>query len=205
MSVFLLIRHGWTDLVGQVIPGRLPGVPLNATGRNQAQKLAVQLASVPIGIICSSPLERAMETAAPIAAGLGLQVRIIPDFTEIEFGDWSGRKLSDLEGEPRWHRFNSFRSGTRPPGGELMTEVQSRMVAQMEGLREQAPGAMIAVVSHGDPIKTAIAHYAGIPIDLMLRMEISPASVSILAVDDSGSRLLGVNYTMEWPGGTPGP
>jgi probable phosphomutase (TIGR03848 family) len=198
MATFLLIRHGWTDLIGKALPGRRPGVSLNERGRRQAEKLASWLAVVPVDAIYSSPLERARETAAPLAAARGLSVNISEHFTEMEIGEWTGRTLEDLDGDPLWRRFNSFRSGTRPPGGELISEVQGRMTAHIERLRERHPLDSFAVISHGDPIKTVIAHYAGIPFDLMLRLEISPASVSIINLDTAGARIVGVNLTMEW-------
>ncbi len=114
---------------------------------------------------------------------------------EVDFGDWAGMSFEELGEIPRWRQFNTFRSGTRIPGGELMVEVQARMVAEIEAMRREFPKSILALFSHGDPIKTAIAHYAGFPLDLMLRFEIGLASVSILDIRDSGPRLLCLNHT----------
>ncbi len=194
MATFLLIRHAENDLVGGGrIAGRMPGVHLNAKGREQAEKLAARLAGAGIARIFSSPLERALETAAPLAARLALEVEVREAFTEVGFGEWTGRQFDELRRHPRWRAFNTFRSGTRIPGGELAVEVQWRMVTEMERLREMYPELVIAVFSHGDPIKSALAYYAGVPIDLYKRFEISTASVTTIGLHEWGPKILGVN------------
>lgn len=197
MTTFLLIRHATNDTVGKSIPGRTAGVHLNEEGKAQAAALAVRLSRVPMTAIYSSPLERARETAEPMARQFNLEVQFSEGINELQFGAWMGRELEQLAPEPKWQQFNAFRSGTRIPGGELMLEAQARIVAELERLREQHPNETIAIVSHGDLIKAAIAHYAGIHLDLFQRIEISPASVSIIAVDDNGPRILKVNDTGE--------
>jgi len=199
MTTFLLIRHGINDLVDRAIAGWMPGVHLNPEGRAQAERLAERLGETRIAAIYSSPLERACETAEPIARRRGLPVQICQAVGEIQFGDLTGHSLEHLADLPGWRRFNSFRSGTRPPDGELMLEVQARTVTELERLRERHPEETVVVVSHGDVIKAAVAHYAGIPLDLFQRIEISPASVSILTLDESGPRLLRINDTGELP------
>jgi broad specificity phosphatase PhoE len=193
MALFFLIRHGHNDSVGHKIVGRLPGVHLNATGREEAQRLSERLAHFPLTHIFSSPLERARQTAAPLGRRLELEVVVCEDLHEIDFGGWAGLSFEDLAKIPLWRRFNEFRSTTRPPGGELMTDVQARMVGCVERLREEYPHGAMALVGHGDPLKTVIAHYAGIPLDHMMRLELNPASISILAVHDHGPKILCVN------------
>lgn len=200
MTTIFLIRHGETDKVGKTISGWLPGVSLNRAGVTQAGKLAERLAGAGIAAIFSSPLERALETAQPLAARLRLQVEAREALGEIRFGDWTGRDIEDLDRDPEWRRFNSFRSSTRAPGGEGMLEAQLRMVSELTDLRRRHPDEAIAVVSHGDPIRAAIAHYAGIPLDLFQRFEISPASVSILRLSEDTAALLRLNDTGEIPG-----
>ncbi len=195
MAVFLLIRHGHNDSVGRRIVGRSAGIPLDQRGKEEAETLALRLAAVPIDAIFSSPLERCQETAEPLAHRLRVEIQTRDALNEIAFGEWTGLSFAELEKFPRWRQFNTFRSGTRIPGGELMAEAQARMVGEIEELRRQSPEGIMALFSHGDPIKTAIAHYAGFPLDLMLRYEISLASVSILDIRDSGPRILCVNHT----------
>lgn len=199
MTTFLLIRHATTDAVGKSLAGRKPGVRLNAKGRTQAEVLAARLTEAPIASIYSSPLERARETAEPLARQLNLEVQICNGLNEIHFGEWTGRKLEELAPVPEWQRFNCFRSGTRIPGGELMLEAQARVITELERLREKHPGEVIAVITHGDLIKAAIAHYAGVHLDLFQRIEIDPASVSIVVLSDYGPRILRLNDTGALP------
>lgn len=199
MTVYFLIRHAATDMVGRAIAGWLPGIHLNPEGRAQAAALAERLAGVPLAAIYSSPLERAQETAAPLARLLRVGVETRERLGEIRFGDWTGRSFRDLADDPLWRRFNSDRGNTRAPGGELMLETQSRVVVELEWVRGRRPNEAVAVISHGDVIKAALAHYSGVHLDLFQRIEIAPASVSIVSVDESGPRILRVNDTGVWP------
>ena len=182
-----------TDLVDKAVAGWAPGVHLNDEGRAQAAKLAERLAGAEVKAIYSSPLERARETAEPVSRKFGLEVQVVEEVGEIVFGGWTGRELSDLNEDPLWRRFNSLRSLTRAPGGEIQLETQARMIAALERLRERHPGQTVAVVSHGDVIKSAIAYYAGIPLDLFHRIEISAASVSVVEVGEHAPRIICVN------------
>ncbi len=195
MTKFLLIRHANTNAVGKSLSGRMPGVHLNETGKMQAQQLAAQLKYTNITAIYSSPLERAMETAFPIATAHNLSCTIEENFMELDFGHWTNKTFEALEHDDQFKKFNSFRSGTRIPGGEMMLEGQSRMVRGLEELAFKHPGETVAVVSHSDMIKSAIAFYAGIHLDMIQRIEISPASVSILELYDDFARILLMNYT----------
>ena len=201
MTTFYLIRHAAHDWLVKGIAGRLPGVSLNAAGRAQAERLAERLGDVPFAAIYASPLERAQETAAPLAARAGLPLQTLDDLHEMNFGDWTGKTFAELDAEPLWQPFNTFRSGTRiPGGGEMMAEAQLRMVMAMEGLRERHPNHAVALVGHGDPIRAAVAYFLGIPLDLYARIEIEPASVSVVALADWGPRVLRVNDTGEFAG-----
>ena len=196
MTTFYLLRHATNPWVGHALAGRLPGVHLNAEGREQAADLPRRFEGVPIHAIYSSPLDRTLETAEPLARARDLPVTPRPALIEIGTGSWEGNELAALEADPVWKRYNSFRSSTRGRGrGELMTEVATRMTDEMEELRARHTGESVVLVSHGDVIKTAVAHYAGVPIDLMQRLEISPVSVSIVQLADWGPRLLAVNDT----------
>ncbi len=197
MSTFYLIRHATNDFVGKSIVGWTPGVSLNAEGREQAGRLAWKLLGRGITQIYSSPLERALETAGPIAEALGLQVQVRDALGEVRFGDWSGKRLDELERDPRWRLYQEYRSGTRAPAGESMLESQVRIVNELEWLRARHPAETLAVVSHADIIRAALVYYAGIPIDLHQRLEISPASFSILTLNDRGPQIRRLNDTAE--------
>ena len=204
MTRFLLIRHALTDANGRSLAGRAAGTALNALGRRQALTLAARLAQVPIAAVHASPLQRTIETAEPIANVRGLAVHPCEDFHELEFGEWTGRALSALSDDPHFRRFNELRSCTRPPGGEYMGQVQARFVAGVERLRELHPQQIVAVISHADPIRAALAHYAGIPLDLALRLEVSPASVSVVDIGETWLRIVCVNDTGGEQVGVPG-
>jgi probable phosphomutase (TIGR03848 family) len=189
VTTFYLIRHGANDWLPHSIAGWLPGVHLNREGRRQAERLAVDLARIPIQAVYSSPLERAQETAAPIAQKLGLAVRTAEAIGEVRFGDWTGKSIAALEEDPRWRQWNRFRSGTRIPNGETMLEVQARMAAFIQSVCAEAVQSTVAVVSHGDPVRAVLLQYLGMPLDFVHRIEISPASVSVLRVDPDGAQV----------------
>jgi probable phosphoglycerate mutase len=193
MTTFLLIRHGETDELGKELSGRRPGVRLNAAGRRQAEQLAGRLAGEGVAAVYSGPLERARETAQPLAERLGLEVRTAAELDEIDLGEWSGQLFEALAGREDWRLFNTARSCSRPPCGELMLEVQARAVAFIQRLCGERPEAAVALVSHSDVIKAVLAYYLGLPLDLAQRLEISPASVSVLALAEEGPRVLCVN------------
>jgi probable phosphomutase (TIGR03848 family) len=197
MTTFLLIRHAQTALVSTALAGWMEGVHLNEEGRAQAGQLARQLADAPVAAVYSSPLERAKETATPLAARFGLEVQSLNEIGELNFGDWTGRRFDELENHPLWHRFNALRSLARIPAGEMMIEAQARVVAALERLRLAHGGETVAIISHGDIIKAAVAHFLGVPLDLFHRIEISPASTSVVAVDASAVRVLMVNHRVQ--------
>ena len=137
------------------------------------------------------------ETAEAIAKELGAPLEVRPALTEVPAGEWTGKTYQQLEGDPRWRRYNDNRSGTRPPGGELMLETQTRIVAELLCLREQHPQDTIAVVSHGDPIRAALMYFLGMPMDLFHRIEISTAAFSVLRLEQWGAQVLSVNEGAE--------
>lgn len=197
MATFALIRHARHGLVGHTIVGRAPGVRLSPAGQGEAERLAERLAASPIGAIYSSPLERALDTAAAIGARLRLEVAIAQELNEIEFGAWTNRTLPDLRDVEDWRRFNLFRSGSVIPQGETMLEVQARMLRLIERLCVVHPEQTVALVSHGDVIKATLAHYLGVALDLFQRIEISPASVSVVRIERHGPQVLLVNGFVE--------
>jgi broad specificity phosphatase PhoE len=163
------------------------------------EELAQRLARVPIKAVYSSPLARALETAQPIAVRHGLEPQLREELGEFRFGEWEGMTFDSLAQDALWQRFNADRSRVRAPGGELMLETQTRLVAQLESLGKRHAGDTIAIVSHGDPLRSVVAHYLGIPLDFMLRFEISPASVTVIANGEWGVRVLCLNHTGDLP------
>lgn len=180
MTTLLLIRHGMTDAIGRRLTGRMPGVPLNQLGRKQVRSLAERLRSLPLAAVYASPLERTRETAGAVALPHGREVVLREGLIESEFGELSGRTMAELESDVDWRRFNSHRSGTRVPGGEHLFEIQARMVSELLWIRDRHPEQVVAVVSHADPLRAALCAFTGISVDLMHRLELSPAGVSVL-------------------------
>ncbi len=193
MSRFFLIRHGDCAGLGEKISGRLPGVHLTEKGRAQVHDLAERLCDYKIDHLYTSPLERTRETAGIIGNRLNLDSESRDRLLEIDFGEWSGLDFEQLDQSDGWDQFNSFRAGTRIPGGETVAEVQARMVAEILYLTNRHPASSIAVVGHSDPLKTLIACFLGVPLSLMRGFSLSTASVSILEIDASGSRLVCMN------------
>jgi len=195
MTRIFLIRHALTDYTGKILSGRTPGISLNDTGRQQAEWLAERLSGLTIEAIYCSPLERAVETAAPLAGSFNLSCYISEDFLEIDFGKWTNCTIEELKNDLHFRRFNSYRSVTRIPDGEMMAEAQLRIVTGLEKLRILHQNQSVAVFSHADLIKSAIAWYAGIPLDIFHRIVIDPASLSIIDLYDDTSRILLINET----------
>ena len=192
VTTMLLIRHARTDAVDTGLSGR-EAVPLNQVGRAQAERLRQRLGTVNIAAVYSSPLDRALETAAVLAEERGLLVEPRMDLIEVDFGCWNGASFDRLAQDPAWIRFNRQRGLAEVPGGERATEVQSRVVRAIDELRMRHPNQTIALVSHADVIRLAVLFAAGSPIDFIHRFEISPASVTCMEVSTHGITLKYVN------------
>jgi probable phosphoglycerate mutase len=179
--------------VGKAIGGRAEGLALNATGREEARKLPERLSRMPIAAIYTSPLERAQQTAQPLAQALALTPRIEEGLDEIDFGTWTGRTFAELESDVAWAMWVYRRSSAEPPEGETIVTVQRRVVDAVERLRRAHPGETLALVSHGDVIKAALAHYLGMSLDHLESFDIAPASVSVVLAGDDWSKVTLVN------------
>ena len=193
MTKFLLIRHAAHDLLGKVLTGRAPGLHLNAQGKLEAERLADRLAVFSISGIYTGPLERARETAEPLSNRLHLELFFAPAFDEIDFGSWTMLPFSELDQRPDWKAWNEFRDRSAPPQGEPMLAVQSRTSKELERLAQTSYGETLAIISHGEVIKSTLMHYLGIPVAFHWRLDISPSSVSILTIHDGQPQVLGVN------------
>ena len=190
----LLIRHGLNDYVTEHrLAGRTPGVHLNEEGLVQAAALAERLASASLAAIYSSPLERACETAAPLAERLALTLQLLDGVKETDCGEWTGQPLDALSKDELWQQVQGCPSLFRFPGGESFAEIQARVVVALDFVRVTHPGQTVAVISHADPIKLAAAFYTGMPLDLFQRLEIAPASISELAFVPCRPRLARLN------------
>jgi probable phosphoglycerate mutase len=203
MPLLLLIRHGENEFVKTgKMAGRLPGVHLNEHGQNQASELAEGLSKLPIKAVYSSPMERAHETALPLAAKLGLEIQIRPGLLETNIGDWSGEELKKVAKLPAWKTVQQRPSLFRFPNGESFVECQTRVVGEIETiLVEHKDNEIIACVSHADPIKLLSAYYLGMPLDHFQRLACETASVTAFMISAHGVVLLKLNqkYPFNFP------
>jgi probable phosphomutase (TIGR03848 family) len=197
LTTVLLVRHGATATTGTVLPGRAPGLHLSERGAGQAQAAAERLAELAPkpSALYVSPLERARETAAPIAKVLRLRPVLERGLLECDFGTWTGKRLSTLRRRSDWRAVQHAPSTFRFPEGESFTEMQLRIWTTLERLARKHRNRTIVVVSHADPIKAAVTYAQGVPLDLFQRTVISTCSVSAISFTDSTPVVLCVNST----------
>jgi probable phosphoglycerate mutase len=196
MPLLLLIRHGENEYVKTSrLAGRLPGIHLNERGQKQADALGEALTDVPIKALYSSPLERAVETAAPIARARNLEIIPEPDLMDTNIGSWQGRSLKSLRLTKLWRIVQSAPSRFRFPDGESFVESQARYVSALERIikNHNKPQDTVAVVFHADPIKLAVAHFLGMPLDHFQRLSCDTGSLTALYVSESGANLIKLN------------
>jgi probable phosphoglycerate mutase len=201
MPTFLLIRHGENEYVKTgKLAGRLPGVHLNERGHQQAAKLAKALKDAPISAVYSSPMDRTMETAEPIADALNQDVIVRKGLLELDFGKWQDKKLSKLRKKELWKTVQSAPSHMRFPDGESFAEAQLRAANEIKALAAQHDDRELVVcVGHSDLIKLIVAYFIGLPLDQFQRLMISTASITTLFVGKSGAFLINMNHSVEPP------
>jgi probable phosphoglycerate mutase len=195
-TLVLFVRHGQTPSTNQRLPGRAPGLHLSDAGRDQASAAATRVAELKrVDAIYTSPLERARETAAPIATARELKPAVDRGLLECDFGDWTGAELKKLMKLPEWRTVQGYPSGFRFPGGESFVEMQDRMVGAVGQLVARHRGGVVVCVSHADPIKAAVAHAVGAHLDLFQRIVISTCSITAVSYGMGGPVVLTVNST----------
>jgi probable phosphoglycerate mutase len=152
-------------------------------------------AGAPSAVVYASPLERTQETAAPIAAALGVEV--VPDdgLLELDMGEWTGLPLATARKRKEWSTIQRYPSSFRFPGGESFVDMQARMASTVDRLRAEHPGQMVVAVSHADPIRALVAHAMGTHLDLFQRIVVSPCSLTGIAYGSEGPVVLMVNAT----------
>ena len=202
MATLLLVRHGRTTANATgVLAGRTPGVELDELGRTQAGDAGARLAAVPLAAVVSSPLERCRQTATAILAqqqtdGVG-EIAIEDRLSECDYGSWQGRRLTELAQEPLWSTVQNQPSAVTFPDGESMAQMQARGVEAVRAhdarLSQSDPHAVWAAVSHGDVIKAILADALGMHLDLFQRLDVAPASISIVHYGSPRPQVLGVN------------
>jgi probable phosphomutase (TIGR03848 family) len=200
----LLVRHGHSSANGAgVLAGRLPDIHLTDRGREQAAALAQRFAGLPLARLVSSPLERCLETAAPLAAAVGLEVTREADVQECAYGAWTGRPLAELAKEPLWATVQDDPALARFPdhdtyAAESLRAMSDRIVAAVrrhddEVRQAHGEGALWAVVTHGDLVKAVLADATGAGLEHFQRYTADPASVSAVRYGGRHTFLLSAN------------
>jgi probable phosphomutase (TIGR03848 family) len=197
----ILLRHGRsTSNTAHVLAGRSDGVDLDERGREQAAALVQRLGSLPIRAIVTSPLLRCTRTVEPLAAALDLEPLVDQRLTEVDYGQWTGRKLGDLVKEPLWKVVQAQPSAAVFPGGEGLAHVQARAVAAVRDhdrrLADEHKGdALWLACTHGDVIKAVVADALGTHLDSFQRIVADTASMSVIRYTPMRPFVLHVNHT----------
>lgn len=203
MATVILVRHGRTTANATgVLAGRSPGIRLDERGAEQATATGLRLAPVRLAALVSSPLERCKQTAKAISSQQthGGRTSTERGLSECDYGEWQGRALKDLAKEPLWKVVQSQPSAVVFPGGESMRGMQDRAleaVRRHDRLVQQEHGhdAVWLAVSHGDVIKAILADALGTHLDLFQRIQVDPASVSVVRYTPARPYVLGINTT----------
>jgi len=180
--VCLLVRHGAHDLIDRSLCGRTHDIALNGAGQRQAQSLAEHLSRMPVTQIQASPRRRALETAKPVAAKLGLNLSTCDALDEVDFGAWSGQTFEDLGRDLAWRQWNENRASARAPGGESMCEAQARIIAHIKTLHSATPDACVVMITHAEMVRAAALSWLSLPLDAWWRIEVPPASITRIEI-----------------------
>ena len=195
LTTLVLVRHAVTAQTGPLLSGRTPGIDLSDLGNEQASAAGERLASLPIAAVYASPIERTRQTAAHIASHHHLDVQVLQGVIEADYGEWTGGRIEELAKTDLWKTVQRAPSRARFPNGESIAEMQTRTVTALEAVVAAHPGEMVVVVSHADPIKSVIAHFTGVHLDLFQRISVSPASVTVFSLGSYGAVLVKCNDT----------
>ena len=193
-ATIYLLRHGHsTANAKSVLAGRDFKVSLSSTGKKQALAVQAELRGKVFAKIYSSPLPRCIQTLEPLATSLNKEIEILDGVIEMEYGDWSGKKLALLSRTKLWKSIQTRPSLVRFPNGESFLEMQNRA---LEAVRSIAlPGQTILLSSHGDVIKAIVAGFIGLNLDNFQSLAIDPASISIIDLSGDSARLRLLNNT----------
>ncbi len=193
MTTLFLIRHGLTAITGKTLYGQTRGIALDERGRAQAELLADRFSPVRVTAVYSSPLERCVETVAPLAAERGLDVEVRDGLIEMDAGAWTNRPLAQLRRTRLWRDVIERPSTFRFPDGESFAEAQARALGELQAIAAKHPRGRVVVGTHGDVVRMLVAHYSGAHLDLFQRIASDPASVSAVHLGAGQPRVLLVN------------
>jgi len=195
----ILVRHALTAETGRKLSGRLGGVPLSAAGIEAAEATARALAVIDPVEILTSPVERCRQTAAAIGRPHRLTPKMQRAFAEVDYGAWSGRRLSELRRLAAWRELMAAPARFRFPSGESLEEVRQRTVAATEALAARHPDDTVILVTHADVIRCLVCHYLGMPLDLIHRLHVGPASLTEIHLGQGSVLVPAVNQRIVSP------
>lgn len=200
MTVILLRHARSTSNTAHILAGRSEGVDLDDKGRQQAAELLDRIVDLPIRAVVCSPLLRCRHTVEPLADKLGVVPVVDERFSEVDYGQWTGRKIADLAKEPLWAVVQAHPSAAVFPGGEGLAQVQARGVAATRDhdarLAAQHGGDVLWLAcTHGDVIKAIVADALALHLDGFQRVTADPASMSVISYARLRPFVLHVNHT----------
>jgi len=216
MALLFLIRHGLTAQTGRILYGQAPGIALDHRGRAQARALIERFDGVRLTAAYTSPLQRCVETVVPLAEAHRLEVRLRDPLIEMDAGSWTGKRLASVRKQKAWATVQREPSAFAfPGGGESFVDAQERVVAELLAIARRHPRGRVAVGTHGDIARIALAHFLGVPLDAFQRIVVDTAGVSVLAIerghghvllvnDTGGLRAFGATPTPPWEASIPG-
>jgi probable phosphomutase (TIGR03848 family) len=197
----ILLRHGRsTSNTAGILAGRSEGIDLDDKGREQAAGLIDRIGDLPIRAVVTSPLLRCRRTVEPLAESLCLEPLIDDRIAEVDYGEWTGRKIGELASEALWRVVQAHPSAAVFPGGEGLAQVQVRAVAAVREhdrrlADEHGGDALWVACTHGDVIKAVIADAYGMHLDGFQRITADPGSVSVVRYTQLRPFVLHVNHT----------
>jgi len=196
MARIVLLRHAHSVANEKnLLAGRTAGISLSKTGKEQAKDLVARLGSIQFDEVAISPLQRCRETIDPWLDTTGAKSRIVVDdsISEVDYGNWSGKTLASLRRKAQWKVVQDFPSQMIFPEGESLLEMQGRALSGFYRLNAVKGKGPRLLVSHGDVIKSIVAHCLGMHLDQFQRLVIEPASLTIIDTDSGNSRLVRFN------------
>jgi probable phosphomutase (TIGR03848 family) len=197
VTTVILIRHAHSVANEKgILAGRLPGVLLSKSGKKQAINLRKRLGDLKFKYISISPLERCLATIQPWIKATGVSTKNIhvdEGFIEVDYGSWTGKKLSALSLKKEWRVVQKTPSQMVFPDGEALAGVQSRAKKSLLNSIKKAGNGSVLIVSHGDVIKSLIATALELDLDKFQKIVIDPASISVLDYSKGNFRLLHIN------------
>ncbi len=196
MALLFLIRHGLTAQTGRVLYGQAPGISLDHRGRAQSEALVGRFEGVRLTAAYSSPLERCVQTLEPLASAHRLDVITRDELIEMDAGSWTGERLATVRRRASWATVQRHPSAfSFPGGGEGFAQAQERVVGELLRIARRHARGRVAIGTHGDIARLALAHFLGTPLDDFQRIVVDTASVSVLQIERGHCHVRLVNDT----------